>query len=193
MKLQILTKSGMFAISASFALTMACGGSDSGGGFSTSVPSSQQLGSLSDADTTKLCNDIKSYQTSLNSQLKALSCKTSGLFGAAFAQPATDAEAQSACKTAYDKCVAAPAQSDGDDACTPPPASCTATVGELTACMNDLPGYITSASNAIPSCASLKLSDLMSTTDPSDSVKEPASCTSYEAKCPDDDMLPGGM
>lgn len=194
MKLQLLTQSGLFAVCASFALTIACGGSDSGGGsgsgFSTSVPSSQKLGSLSAEDTTKLCADVKAYATSLSSQLKAVSCKTSGLLGAAFADAKTDSQAQSACKTAYDKCIAAPAQTS-TDTCTPPPATCMATVGELTACFNDIPGYISSASNAIPSCATLKLSDLMTTTDPTASLKEPASCTSYQAKCPDDSMLPG--
>lgn len=186
----------MFAISASFALCMACGGSDSsdgGGSFTTSVPRDQKLGSLSPADTAKLCSDVETYSKSLSAQLKSLTCKSAGLVAVFTASATTDAEARSACQTGYDKCLAAPAESTETDTCTPPNASCTATVGELSACFDALPGYISSASNSFPSCATLKLSDLTETTDTGETPTPPAACTTYEAKCPDDDMLPGGM
>ena len=91
--------------------------------------------------------------------MKEFNCSFSGILAAALGGADTDAAARAACKTAYDACIAAPAETTTSD-CSKPTGTCTATVGEMEACANDSAKYIGQLSSIFPSCAELTLADL---------------------------------
>jgi hypothetical protein len=149
-------------------------GNTSGGGpFTTSVPSSTPLTGLSGAQQTQLCKDFTAYaDTTLAPEL----CKIDGLLFAAFSGGTTDAEVQTACAYGYSACLAA----DGGTTvtCNPSgaPSTCTATVGDLTTCLN---AQATAAAQ-IPSCNTLTVASLGSAFGDGGSSMEPAVCTQFD-------------
>jgi hypothetical protein len=178
------------------ALVVGCGGSnssDGGSSFSSSVPGSATIGSLSDSDKQKLCNDLAAYVSSStfkSGEVKA-SCSFAGVVGAALATDQTDAGVQAACKKSYDDCAAQITSAPVDASmCMPPGATCTATVSELTACLNaDVAAF---NSIDVPSCASLTVASLNNmTTDPGSTSQpmQPAACATFQMKCPGSGMM----
>ena len=179
-------------------------GNSSAGAFSPSVSGSEQLGDLSPSDTQKLCDDLQQYVSGAPFQAaeSKFTCGVTGLLGTFAASDKTDAGVQSACQTAYDDCLSTlkdtpPMTTMG---CQKPDASCTATVAEYTACLNDAVKVFNTAD--IPSCSSLTADNvtgaLLSVA--SLSKAKPASCTTYEMKCPMSTVpgmpgmpVPGGM
>jgi hypothetical protein len=166
------------------------GSPNPGGDFMTGLPATTPLSSLTDAQAMQVCDKIDDY---FSAGLKDFDCRFAGLLAVAFSQPqpATDAAAQAACKTAYDMCEAAP--SETTSMCSKPTGMCTATVGELEACANDSAAAFDQLGASFPSCADLTLKDLMDTgggdmMEPMD----PASCTTLDMKCPDAPMPPSG-
>jgi len=154
----------------------------------TGLPATTPLTSLTDDQAMQLCDKLDNYFTPT---LKDFDCRFAGLLAAALSNPATDAAAQAACKSAYDMCEAAP--SETTDTCSKPTGMCTATVGEFEACANDSAAVFDQLSASFPSCATLTLADLMdtgggNTMDPMD----PASCTTLDMKCPDAPKPPSG-
>jgi hypothetical protein len=171
------------------------GSSSSGGGFSSSVSGDKPLSELTDAESTQVCKDLDSYYESsgLFDNLKEFNCRFAGMFAAAFAAPTTDAQARAACSEAYDECAAAPAEPTSQE-CTKPSASCTATVSELEACISDSTAVLSEVNDVFPSCAELTLADLEdSGSEPGEPQMSPASCESFEMKCPDGPSPPGAM
>jgi len=102
----------------------------------------------------QLCSSLENY---FSTSLKDFDCRLSGTLAAAFSMAKTDAEAQAACKSAYDMCNAAPETSM--DTCTKPTGMCTATVGELEKCANDEGAVFDQLATSFPSCADLTLQD----------------------------------
>jgi hypothetical protein len=202
---------GCFAVGVAL-LAAGCGGSSSspGGtgsssGFTTTVPSSQQLGSLSDADEQKLCMELDTYLNSSNftGSIIEFSCRTTGLLAATLSPDQTTSGLQSSCKMAYDECL----NGDAGSATTSPPdtsamcaskptSACMATVGQLQACLNDTFNVLKSSTNSVPACSSLTPSTLESALKalPSDeNTTEPASCNTVEKECPEFMGMIGSM
>jgi hypothetical protein len=100
----------------------------------------------------------------------------------------TDADVQKACADAETRCqkglASAPSNADG---CRirRPSSTCTATVGELEACLNEQFDTLEKAVSAIPACSELRLADLR----PSDAAiafapTDGAACRTFNEKCP---------
>jgi len=154
-------------------------------GFDAGLPKDKPLNSLSPDEQAAICSRLKTYfeQTGFFESQQELSCRASGLVTAITAMSKTDAEARAVCQSTYDACAAMPADVPQ---CTPPGAACTATVGELDACMSDLAGFLREEGKLIPTCAELTLADLGGIgTQP----ELPASCQLYDAKCPDNGQV----
>jgi len=155
--------------------TNGTGGGSGNGTFSTSVPSTTKLNNLSSGQATQLCSDFTSYATST---LTPDFCRESGLLGALLGGGTTDAQLQAACTAAYNNCLA----SDGGATttmCDPTmlasnsgSSTCTATVGDLTSCLNDS----TAPLRALPTCSTLTAASLAALSMDGGSSTTPASC-----------------
>jgi hypothetical protein len=141
------------------------------------------LADLTSAQASELCGELTSYLSSLRDN----ECKLTAVLGAFTAT--TDAAAQAACSATYTTC-----KTGGQ--CTPPGSTCTATVGELQMCLSDLDGFAKALeATPLPSCSGLTLAQVQTTlaslaTGAGANVMDPASCTTYSAKCPDNGMVP---
>lgn len=182
-----------------------CGGGSSG--FSPSVPGDKPLGTLSTSDATKLCMDTSSY---LTSQTKALEtkenqCRITGLALAALAamnSTASDAMLQQACQAGYQLCETAPADggftTDVDGGaptidCSNPtiPASCTATVAQYSACVNE---QIAAIKNIFVPCNQLTNAKLMALSgDDGGAATTGPACTAFQAACPGFSMMTSAL
>jgi hypothetical protein len=194
----MVRRTAVCAVLAAVALLVGCGGSNSsdggsGSSFSSSLPGSAMIGSLSAGDQQKLCSELESYESSSavkSAELKA-SCGLAGLLAATFAPDQTDAGIQAACKMAYDGCTTSLASAPpAATQCNLSSGTCTATVSELTACLNA--DIAASASISLPSCASLTaatLKDIASGSGSASQPAQPAACTTVQMKCPDSGML----
>ena len=177
---------------AALSLCVACGGSSGSGSpgstdFSSSLPADKSLGSLSDSESAQLCKDLENYygpNSAAGKQLKEFSCRFSAILLATLSAPTTDSALQAACKSGYDQCEKAPAQTD--TTCTKPPAGCMATVAEMETCITDTTKGVSDLVNQFPECSKVTLASL-SSMDPETGTptsETPASCTAVEAKCP---------
>jgi hypothetical protein len=199
---------GFISLSAGFALCVACGGGSDGGTagsagntgsagsnntsnatFSSSLPATEQLGSISDQDSATLCKELSAFEAgATDAKLTEFSCLLAGILGAEFVGGSTDAALQTACKTIYDECLATPA--DTTTTCTKPDATCMATLGDLEACVNATGPYIDQVNSQIPTCDKLTQATLSTTTSAVSEVA-PAACTAFKAKCPGSTLVPG--
>lgn len=184
-------RSGVVLMGLVSALCAACGSDDGGSGFSPSVSSDKELGSLSEPDVKKLCDDVQSYASSVADSLKDVSCRSAGIAAAVTGGAETDADARVACKTAYDKCLATPADTD-EEPCERPPATCKATVGELTACLNAYPTYVKATLPNLPACNTIEVAKLSSYFETPDKPEAPAACKTYDTKCPGNGIIDDG-
>lgn len=168
---------------------IACSSGDDGNkSYSTGLPPGATLGGLSDADMQTLCNSAKQYVAS-NAALQDAMCKFSGAVAASFGTlggPATDAQVQALCASAYGACVSGFTGDAGTASCAKPAPSCTATIAEYETCTNDSIVLEENLAASIPACKDLKVSDLRSTDGGSSvDIESPASCKSLKAKCPE--------
>lgn len=182
--------------STSTAGTSSSAGSNSGspGDLDTGLPADKPISELTDAEIAGLCSKFDAYYStgSVGMNVQEFTCRFSGIFAAALGGADTDAAAKAACKTAYDSCISAPAETTSK--CGKPTGMCTATVGEIEACANDSAKAIQQLSSAFPSCAELTLADLMDLGGGGDTAPEnPASCNTVKTKCPDGPTPPSGM
>jgi hypothetical protein len=166
-----------------------CGGEsqsngDGDGTFSSGVPGSTRLSELSDRELDAFCERIEEFTTTppVSTLSEEYLCRVAGMLQAAFAGATTDAEARASCAATYDQCQAS--NTSSTTTCNRPSPSCTATVAEYEACMNDMPGYLEDTLEVLPTCETLTLADITSDTLP---VPEtPASCVTLQEKCPDE-------
>ncbi|HXK17019.1 MAG TPA: hypothetical protein VNG33_04425 [Polyangiaceae bacterium] len=154
----------------------------------TGLPADKPLGTLTDAEAMQICSAVQTY---FADSTKDLECRLAGLV-AGLSGADTDAAAQAACQAAYDMCAGAPAMPTTGN-CTKPSGTCTATVGELEACANDDKAIFAQLDMEIPSCATLKLTDLMGLGGGLTPPMEPASCVTLDMKCPNSPMPPSDM
>jgi hypothetical protein len=172
-----------------------CGGSSSGG--VTSVPGTKTLKDLTPAELATLCSDSANYfRTHVTSTCK-LAGFTVAALAAGFNPTITDAQLQALCNQGVASCNSGGGADAGSSSqtCDPPPATCTATVSEYSACLTDDAAAINSAFGSIPSCSSLTRASLTASsadagTGPT--ATTPASCTTLETKCPGFFQSPGG-
>jgi hypothetical protein len=120
-------------------------------------------------------------------------CKAEAFLAAALVEvsnsAATTADLQSACNAAYSDCVnaAADAGTGTCDLSTLNPATCTATVAQVSACLNDLGGQDDRAVAPFPSCSGVTAQSITNaaSTAPSDAgATTPASCVTLDNVCP---------
>jgi hypothetical protein len=181
---------GWSGLSAAVIMAIAAGCSSSGGGgatFSTSVPSSSQANTLTPAQTTQLCNDLNSFA---NKELKSLNfCQVVGVLQAASDAMSdstlTDSDLQTECSQFVTLCNALFNTPDaGTTTSSCDPSMCTATVGQLTTCLNDQAVAAQKYSQMLPSC-SMATRARLATVNPDAGPMDPASCTSLPAGCQD--------
>lgn len=172
--------------------TLGCGSSDNknGGTFSSSLPASAPLNSLTPAQASTLCKELGTY---VDGSLKPINCRLSGITLAAFSAfnpSATDAELKKACEDATAACLQEQGSPDGGanggGMCDPIPANCTATVAEMSACIADAANGLKQMANGIPSCASITRASFSSDAGAPGGGEppEPASCKALSMKCP---------
>jgi hypothetical protein len=171
-------------------------GSKGGGNFSTSVPGNKSIASLTPSEQGQLCHDLDQWsQTSLAPSTCQTSAVLAAALGAVFDSSLSDAQIQMSCTQAYNECLASNQSADAGatSSCqmgvSDP--TCTATVSEITACLNDQSAVFAQEANALPSCGSLTRANL-STAAGGDSdagaPDEPASCKTVDMKCPNFSM-----
>jgi hypothetical protein len=157
-------------------------------GFSTGLPPDKGLGTLTPAEATKLCSSTATF---VQAKADAATCQFTALV-AGVARGKTDAEARTICKTELDQCLARATGTGGGGPvnCPAPPASCTATVGEYEACLNDRASSYDKALASLPTCETVtRSSSSFPTTAPT--VTTPASCTTAQRKCLGFSLSPG--
>jgi hypothetical protein len=195
---RLLCLSCVLAIGAGF--VAGCGGGTGSSSTAvTSVDGTKPLNTLTAVETTQLCSDTDAYMAKVVP--KTNGCKLSGVMAAAFASPASNAEAQAACTTIYNQCMAAGSgtpcapPATCTETCNPIPATCTATVAQFSACVTDTFVAYNQVLGAIPSCGAITLADLSDSTasgTTTDTTTTPPSCQTLESACPGYFSGPGG-
>jgi len=134
-------------------------GGGGGGGAVTSISASKTLGSLTAAESDQLCDDTKTYfMTSIS---KANSCKFSALSMAASTSAPSDAVLRTNCTSMETSCNASATMGPGSStSCFPPPATCTATVAQYSACISDQAALLNQSANTLPNCSAVRLADI---------------------------------
>jgi hypothetical protein len=166
-----------------------CGGGDGGGKFMTSIPGDTPLGSLTPDQNGQLCHDEQAFLS--RAAVEMDSCRVAAFFSAAFvaglSSTSTDAELRQICATAYDGCLHPDggASSGGGGDCNPPPATCTATVSELAACLDDEVSVTHESASAVPACSAFSRAGLTAADGgmPATGGSQPESCRTLTAKC----------
>jgi hypothetical protein len=162
------------------------------GPFTTSVPASTPLGSLTPDQLTQVCSDVKKYvDGTLASVLTTYECQSFALIAAATA--ASDAAAVTACKASVASCDVGSGTTT--DTCTASPATCTATVGEATTCLNDLGKAVQATASSLPSCDGITVAKATAAvtalaSDGGGGLTDPPSCTKLDRECPGSTMIP---
>jgi hypothetical protein len=176
---------GLVAFSA-----VACGGSSSdgnGGGsttVSTSIPEDTKGSDLTQAQTNELCDAAAAAAKAAfpESEIKPTMCGFLAWSQASlFNMPGK-------CQDFYNQCLKAPQDSDGDSnveetgECTQPSSACSATVGEIEACISDTLAQSKAMLAKLPGC-----DDVGTEFSEEDlgSDESPASCKVVEEKCPE--------
>lgn len=159
--------------------TVACSddGDGGGGNFSSGVSGTKKVGELSPTEVKTFCDAAEKTLTS--DGFRAPTCKLLAVVAAA---SAGEGDLKTPCKMAYDECIKEP--SDDSAMCEAPPSTCTATVGEIEACLNDTQKLLNTIAGKLPSCDNLTQSSLEMLDEDSFDFDEPASCKSVQAKCP---------
>ena len=182
----------LFSLIAVAALVGCGGGSGSSGGFSTSAPSGTEVQNLTPSQANQLCADVNSY---LTKQLDSPSlCQAAAVFGTASQamqdSTLTDAQLQQICTLAAPQICALLAPdggtsgaADGGASSCGSTAGCTVTVAQLSACVNDTGGSLSTFEKMFPSCSMVTRAKLASV-NPDASPMEPASCVPIDTSCP---------
>jgi hypothetical protein len=182
------------------------GGTTGGGGaFTTSLPAGTKVTSLTTAQATQLCNDLESYVNnnlfpSICKEASALSGPEAAYFDLLENPSATDADLRAACVSAAAMDAGNPCtdiQLDGGtETCdiSQIPATCQATVGDYTTCINDMATADNQLYASVPSCSTLTAASVTAyfAADGGASAEppEPASCSKFDSTCDVDGGTP---
>ena len=181
------------------------GGSGSGkggatGAFTTSVPAGTKVTALTSSQAAQLCNDIQSYyDNSFQSACQA----SSGLPGLEDAYldllqnpTASNSELQSVCASDTQDGGCSDFVDGGTDSCdvSNVPATCEATVGDYTTCVNDMTTADRQVYASLPSCSTLTAASLTALFGadggPDLDPPEPTSCSTLYSTCDVDGGAP---
>jgi hypothetical protein len=188
--MQLLGARRLALVLVSVVMAAACGGGEQGGGaVASGVPQGTVLGGMSSDNLQKVCESVDRWgkQGGMEDKLKEFGCRMRGNVVAALIEPASR---QSTCQALYDPCAQAPAPTAASGAnCTPPPASCSATVGELETCLNQMPQVIDELLVILPTCD--QVATVAGNPIATALTKIPSSCQALNAKCAGWDKLPG--
>jgi len=172
-----------------FALS-ACGDEKGRGSVSSGVPPATVLGGMSSDRLQKVCDSVDRWakETGMQEKLKEFGCRMRGAVAAALTdQPA---DRQRLCQGLYDPCAQAPSPTDSAGGrCTPPPTSCSATVGELENCLNQMPQVVDELLVILPACS--EIASAPGNPIAAALTKIPTSCQALNAKCAGWEKLPG--
>jgi hypothetical protein len=173
---------GMLAVTAA-----ACGSDDGDKGGSgaskieSGAPASTPANQLSDSQVKAFCDSAaRAGAAAFGTQdAKQALCGFSGYFLSLASGGSGDAAG--VCKMAYDECLKAPAETS-TSTCEKPSATCTATIGEIEACLNDSMAQVSQMLEALPGCDDVgKPLDGAAPTE----QQSPASCQVVQQKCPE--------
>jgi hypothetical protein len=169
-----------------------CGpGSGGSGSFSTSVPGGDQVQNLSPAQAGQFCSDISAYLT--NQIVSPGLCQAAAVVATAsqaMQDPSiSDAQLQLLCSyvaTSVCQVLSADAGAGGSGSGAPScgsTAGCTATVAQISACVEDTGSSFATFEGMFPSCSMVTRARLASINQNA-SPMQPASCASLGTSCP---------
>ena len=168
-------------------LALAAAGATCGGDksiFSSGIDKAAELGHLGASEVQKLCDAVTSWTTNqLAPELKELGCRAAALTASGLGGVGDAATKLATCTTAFDQCMKQPTSSQSGQSggnCSAPPATCTATVGELETCINAFEPLVQQYLTSFPTCQQLGSG---SVTLPTTQPQTPASCVSFQTKC----------
>jgi hypothetical protein len=185
-----------------FALTISLGcrgGGDGGVRFDAGVDGSKAWRDLSTSEAMTVCENTRAYARARlgSSSFRESACRASGLFLASVSQDVTtDGLAQSACRGGYSRCISyvadggvPPYAGNGvSDPCASvygSMATCTATVDQYTACVDE---SFALTSTSYPPCSELTVAELNEFRAPDGGVwpglEEGPACQTFLAACP---------
>lgn len=126
-------------------------GSDNGGDSFTSLSSTTQLGALTEAQATQLCDETYAYfRDAISTEI---SCKWKGLSFATSSSAPTEEQLRTNCTEKETQCLADPdAALAINPGCSPLPSNCTASVADYSACIEDQVEAFEQAVAAIANC-----------------------------------------
>jgi hypothetical protein len=181
------------------------GSTGSGGGFTTSVPSGTKLTGLTTAQATQFCSDVGSYfDSTFLPMLCHASAPLSGLEAAYLDllenSSASNSELQAACTgAAADAGSCSDLEDGGTQSCdvSSEPATCQATVGDFTKCLDDTTAADLQYYASLPSCSTLTAANVTAffQADGGSSLNppEPTSCSMFDSTCDVDNMVMSNM
>jgi len=159
-------------------------GGGAGGGSVTSISGDRTLGSLTKAESDQLCDDTKAYFMAAIS--KANSCKFSALSNAASTSAPDDTVLRSNCTSMETSCNASATMGPGaSTSCFMPPATCTATVTQYSACISDGAALLNQSASTLPGCSAVRLADITPIFGAVEALYQAAGCMVLTAACPD--------
>lgn len=181
-------RSGVLASAILGVIAAGCHGSSTAnlGGFSSSIPGATQFDQLSATQLQTFCDEVDSFYTSSGQDMDGLeiTCLFGGFIAAELSPaPQTDASVRAACTAAYDQCLA---NATTTFSCPSMAAlsSCTATISEYSACLNDTTKVEVQAIQSLPTCADLTVADLTTSSGTVMAAPSPSSCQALSDKCP---------
>jgi hypothetical protein len=149
----------------------------------TTLSGSKALGTLTAAEATQLCDDVKAYYRSAIT--KASSCKWYALFNASSSSSPTNMALQNNCTQGETACTQSSDTGPGTmTSCLPIPASCTATVAQYSTCIIDGARLLNQAASTLPSCSTITLADLTPVFDAQNAINAPPGCMPLADMCP---------
>jgi hypothetical protein len=183
------------------------GGSSAGGNsasssiepFVSSFPATQSLGATPLMQQDQICQELFDFEEkgAFAAVKHEYGCKVVSIAAALEIVNSqggtTDAQVQAACQSRATNCVLTPDRGDCSLGDALNPTLCTATVGDLEACVNDLAALYPAAIAAIPSCDTLTVAEVMAGAGMGElfnASENLASCMSYQDKCSGATELP---
>lgn len=155
--MKIIAWSGIVA-----ALLTGCSSSADLGGFSSSVDGQRQIQDLTATERTTLCGEIGSFMVRSGTvdDMAELTCRANASVGIHTPGDTsqTDAQVRASCQENYDLCKASSSPTPGE--CMFPTTNCTATVAELSACLNELAHWAATAVASTPMCSAITVASL---------------------------------
>lgn len=157
-----------------------CGGGSGKPTFSSSLPPSATVSSLSASQQKELCDEAISFDEMLLRSPNFCHAFSVSIAASDAASNAdwTDAQIQSDCSMWTQFCDAL--QSSGQSTSSCDPSNCMVTVAQLTTCMNDTGAAFQQYASTLPSCTALTRATVASLA----TAPAPASCAVVSSMCP---------